>query len=208
MGEFDQVNKSKKKFLLFCSVLTLLVAVSGVILWCCRASEHHEKAVDTLENFLIDDTLYAREIAVAAEKHGVPPLLIKALIKKESRFDANCRGKAGEIGLMQIIPSASVADWARVNKCAIPSEKELFEPAKNLDIGCWYLAVKLKKWKKYRYGMELALAEYNAGAKNTARWKPETLNGEVRKRIDFPLTRKYVTEIMHDYREYLIESKQ
>ena len=52
MGEFDQVNKSKKKFLLFCSVLTLPVVVSGVILWCCGASEHHEKAVYMLRNSL------------------------------------------------------------------------------------------------------------------------------------------------------------
>ena len=155
---------------------------------------------------LVDDTRFSEEIAAVAQKHGIPPQLVRALIFQESRFDPNARGGKGEIGLMQILPRGAVADWAKFHKVPLPREKELFKPAKNLEIGCWYLARAIKKWKDYRYGMELALAEYNAGAKNSARWKPEKKNDEVIHRIDFPSTRKYVTEIMHDYREYLIQA--
>jgi soluble lytic murein transglycosylase len=155
---------------------------------------------------VIDDTLYADEIKAAAKKHGLPPELVRALIKKESRFRADQIGEAGEVGLMQILPQGAAAEWARVNKCKVPDKNELQDVKTNLEIGCWYLARAIKKWKDYRYGMELALAEYNAGAKNSARWKPEKKNDEVIHRIDFPSTRKYVTEIMHDYREYLIQA--
>lgn len=209
MGSGGQVKQEKKKLLLFCLILFGITVVSGVVLWLAgRYDQSSNKAVESLEEFLIDDTQFAGEIAEAAQKYDLPPQLVKAVIKRESRFNPRVRGKAGEIGLMQILPSGAIADWARVHKCPVPPEEELFKVSTNLEIGCWYLSLKLKKWKGYRYGMELALAEYNAGAKNSSRWKPEKKNGEVMNRIDFPQTKKYVEEIMHDYREYLIESKR
>lgn len=183
--------------------LTVLVVLCGgaVFLY-----QRYGKNKRELKNMVIDDTLYADEIKAAAKKHGLPPELVRALIKKESRFRADQIGEAGEVGLMQILPQGAAAEWARVNKCKVPDKDELQDVKTNLEIGCWYLARAIKKWKDYRYGMELALAEYNAGAKNSARWKPEKKTDEVIHRIDFPSTRKYVTEIMHDYREYLIQA--
>lgn len=200
------MKKGQKKFLLFLLVIIVLTVLSGAVLFWYSSSS--ETVTEPWENLFVDDSLYAKEIAAAAAKYDLPPLLVRALIKKESRFDPKTRGKAGEVGLMQVLPSGAVADWARVNKVAMPSVEELSDVSLNLEIGCWYLSRKMKKWEKYRYGMELALAEYNAGGKNSARWKPETLTGEVIPRIDFPTTKKYVIEIMHNYREYLIESKK
>ena len=39
--------------------------------------------------------------------NGVYPPLLKAVIWKESRFDASARGSKGEIGLMQVMPSTA-----------------------------------------------------------------------------------------------------
>lgn len=160
-----------------------------------------------LRNSFIDDTKFAIEIKQAAEKHGLPPELVRALIRKESGFDPYAKGKAGEIGLMQILPSGAVADWARVNQKKVPSGSQLYNVKLNLEIGCWYLGRALNKWKNYRCGTELALAEYNAGAKNASRWKPDTPDGDVVSRIDFPLTCNYVKTIMKNYRKYLSESE-
>lgn len=158
-------------------------------------------------DLFIDDTKYSAEIKAAAKKHGLPPELVRAVVRKESGFDHGAEGKAGEIGLMQILPDGAVADWARINNRPKPAELDLFDAELNLDIGCWYLGRALRKWQKYRHGTELALAEYNAGAKNSNRWKPDTFNGKVVERIDFPVTRNYVQVIMKNYRKYCAESK-
>ena len=161
-----------------------------------------------LRDGFVDDTKFAIEIKQAAEKHGLPPELVRALIRKESGFDPYAKGKAGEIGLMQILPSGAVADWARVNQKKVPSGSQLYNVKLNLEIGCWYLGRALNKWKNYRCGTELALAEYNAGAKNSIRWKPDVPDGDVVSRIDFPVTCNYVKTIMKNYRKYLSESKR
>ena len=148
----------------------------------------------------VDETLYAAEISQAAARHAIPQNLVKALIRRESRFKANAVGRHGEIGLMQLLPSGAVAEWARVNKTVIPSDREVFDVKLNLEIGCWYLARCLRKWKRYKHGMELALAQYNAGEKHAARWKPPTEEAPVIPRISWPATRKYVKYIMADYR--------
>ncbi|MBR7120804.1 MAG: lytic transglycosylase domain-containing protein [Lentisphaeria bacterium] len=193
--------KKKRKFrpvYLLIPALLAAFALSAVWYWQNRLAEN-----DVIGELFYDDTLYADEIREAAGKYDLPPELIRALIKKESRFNARATGKAGEVGLMQILPRGAVADWARINKCRPPSREELFNVRTNLDIGCWYLARAMRKWEKYRYRMHLALAEYNAGAANTARWKPADPKGEVLSRIDFPGTREYVRDIMESYYGYV-----
>lgn len=160
-----------------------------------------------LRDGFVDDTKFAFEIKSAAEKYGIPPELVRAVVYKESRFDPLAEGKAGEIGLMQVLPGGAVADWARLNNRKAPPQFRLYDVQLNLEIGCWYLGRALEKWKAYRCGTELALAEYNAGAKNASRWKPDTPDGDVVSRIDFPLTCNYVKTIMKNYRKYLSESE-
>ena len=151
----------------------------------------------------VDDTRYDAEIAAAAAKHNIPMALVRAVIRRESRFVADTRGSKGEIGLMQILPSGAGAEWARVNKCPRPTAMELYDVETNLDIGCWYLARALKRWKDYRHGTELALAEYNAGFRNVRKWAPKDRNAEVIPRIGFRGTKEYVTTIMKYYQQEL-----
>ena len=196
----------KKRSSFFCfACLVILVALCGAAILAWR---HYKNQKHELKNLLTDDTLYDKEIRNAANKHGLPPELVRAVIKQESRFQNDKVGEAGEIGLMQILPRGAAAEWARVNKCPMPSSAELKKVEVNLDIGCWYLARAMKRYQEYRYCTELALADYNAGTRNASRWKPADKNGEMIHLIDFPTTRKYVTEIMHNYREYLIAAKR
>ena len=143
------------------------------------------------------------EVKRYAAKHKVPAALICAVIDQESSFDPFATGKAGEIGLMQLMPpgkSGAPEEWARVFRVECPSRWKLYRIDTNINIGCWYLSRALKKWQKYRCGTELALVEYNAGAKNANLYKPETLDGDVISRIKIASTRKYVSEIMAKYR--------
>src|SRR5215472_13330695 len=50
---------------------------------------------------------YLPYVMEASQKTGLPPDLIIAQMRQESGFDANAKGKAGEIGLMQIMPSTA-----------------------------------------------------------------------------------------------------
>ena len=51
------------------------------------------------------------QIRDAARHHRLPPALVKAVVWKESRFDPGVRGRAGEIGLMQVTEVAA-QEWA------------------------------------------------------------------------------------------------
>ena len=170
-------------------IVTLIAA------WQCRALLNPK-------NWFVDEHGYDAEIGAAAKKHRLDPELVRALIYQESRFKANRRGSHGEIGLMQVLPSGAAAEWARVNKRRRPYNWELFDVELNLEIGCWYLARALNRWKDYRHGTELALAQYNAGEKRAREWAPKRKDGEVLPQVKIASTKKYIIEIMERYRSY------
>ena len=143
------------------------------------------------------------EIRRYAAKHKLPAGLVAAVVNRESAFDSLATGRAGEIGLMQLMPPGKPGapeEWARVHKRKCPSRLKLYRVDTNINIGCWYLARAIRRWKRYRCAYELALIEYNAGLKNAEKCKPETLDGEVIPLIKIPSTRKYVTEIMANFK--------
>jgi soluble lytic murein transglycosylase len=147
---------------------------------------------------------YDALIEEAASRHCVDPCLVKAVIWKESNFNCYARGGKGEVGMMQVLPNAAAADWAKEHKIALPLTGALFNPRLNLEIGVWYLAGRLKKWKKYKNCYEeLALAEYNAG-NVVKKWVPADVNGSVIDRITYPSTKNYVSSIMNKYETYSV----
>ncbi len=151
---------------------------------------------------------YDQYIYAAAKKHNVEPALIKAVISQETRFQADARGKAGEVGLMQIIPDKAVADWALAHNVEIPCDGVLFKPQVNIDIGTWYLKQGLKRWRKYKYYRELALCQYNAGGSWAAKWAPAKLDEPFIEKISIASTKQYVKRIMGKYRKYNIENSR
>ena len=154
-------------------------------------------------DWLVNDRLFSDEIRAAALKHKLDPQLVRSVVFQESRFDPFAIGKAGEIGLMQLMPPGKPGapeEWARVHRVKCPSRWKLFRIDTNINIGCWYLARALKKWQRYRCCTELALIEYNAGSKYADLYKPENYDGEVIPRIKIVSTKKYVSEIMANYR--------
>src|SRR5437660_109684 len=132
---------------------------------------------------------------VATERH-LDPMLVKAVIWRESRFDPRKIGTAGERGLMQVSEVAA-NDWARQNHVDNFRVEELFEPKTNLEVGAWYLQRAFQHWQGQADPTPFALAEYNAGATRAQRWAggadtSAMREDDFRSNIDFPNTRKYV----------------
>lgn len=152
-------------------------------------------------------TRYDDLIADLARKHGVDPLLIKAIVWRESAFQTEKVGTSGERGLMQV-GDAAARDWAQAQKIEAFAATDLFDPKTNLDAGSWYFKKALVRWKQKSDPIPFALAEYNAGHVRMERWISQTGRGEeattadLLKAIDFPSTRKYVEDITARYHFY------
>lgn len=97
---------------------------------------------------------YADIIARHAAANGVPAGLAKAVVRIESNFRANARGRAGEIGLMQIKHSTARAMGYG------GSAKGLYDPETNIKYGMKYLGLARKLGDGSVCG---TILKYNAG---------------------------------------------
>jgi len=143
-------------------------------------------------------------IGPAALENNVDPLLIRAIIWRESRFQPRVRGLNRERGLMQLTPGVA-AEWARVRHTDPIEPDALFDPNTNIEIGTWYFARMLKHWEGLENAEVFALAEYNAGRSNALKWVDPDAPGDAaafRERIGFPSTRRYVDAILVKYEAY------
>jgi soluble lytic murein transglycosylase-like protein len=91
-----------------------------------------------------------RLIFDTAEREGVDPRFVHAVIWQESRYEPEAHSHAGAVGLMQLMPAT-----AERFGC-----DDRNDPAKNVEAGTKYLSWLLKRFSG---NVELALAGYNAG---------------------------------------------
>lgn len=105
------------------------------------------KSPDSLESYFQE----------AADTYGVPIALIKAVAKAESDFNPNCVSGAGAQGVMQLMPATAKGLGV----------KDAFNARENILGGTKYLA---KMLSRYDGSVKLALAGYNAGSGNVAKY--------------------------------------
>jgi len=116
-----------------------------------RTVERSIPVVTTEETFRLSPDYDCDAIILeAADRYGLAPGLIRAVIQAESAFDATAVSTAGAQGLMQLMPAL---------------QKELgvddpFNPRQNIMAGSQYLSALLNY---YGGDLPLALASYNAG---------------------------------------------
>lgn len=93
----------------------------------------------------------------AADKYGVPVNLIKAIGKAESGFNKNAVSRCGAQGIMQLMPATARALGV----------SDSFDAEQNIMGGAKYISGLLKK---YNGNTTIALAAYNAGGGNVAKY--------------------------------------
>ena len=145
---------------------------------------------------------YEKVIEASAARHGVDPLLIKAIIFTESSFIPQKVGKDGEIGLMQI-RQAAAEDWANEKKVQRPSNEEMHQPELNIEIGTWYITRALKRWYKNPDFLRMALAEYNAGRSRLLEWMT-LYDQDTNMVMTHKPVGKYAEKVCRKYVEYVI----
>jgi soluble lytic murein transglycosylase len=143
-------------------------------------------------------------IRAAARRYGVEPALVKAIVWRESRFHPRARGRAQEIGLMQIREIAA-QEWADAEHLAMFAHEHCFDPATNTLAGTWYLKKLLRRYARTDNPIPYALADYNAGRGNVLKWNsgPAATNSAAfTAQIGFPGTKDYVESVMRRYAHY------
>lgn len=104
------------------------------------------------------DKAYDHLIAEAALAYNLSPTLIKAVMRTESAFNPLAVSPVGAQGLMQLMPALATEMGVQ----------DAFDPRQNVMGGAKYLRRLLNA---YDGNLALALASYNAGPGNVARYK-------------------------------------
>lgn len=143
-------------------------------------------------------------IRAAARRYGVEPALVKAIVWRESRFNPDVRGRAGELGLMQIQEIAA-GEWADAEHIRTFDHAHCLDPHTNTLAGTFYLAKLLRRYTRTDNPLPYALADYNAGRGNVVKWNngaAATNSAVFLAQITFPSTRNYIAAVLGRYERY------
>ena len=124
--------------------------------------------------------VYDKPINDACIKHGIDPLLVKAIIKAESDFNTQTVSVKGARGLMQLMPET--ADDMGV--------ADIDDPQNNIDGGVKYLKRLMGIFKS---DLKLVVAAYNAGENAVIKYKSVP---------PFKETRQYVKKVLKYLNDY------
>ncbi len=190
LSYYKPAKSGFKIILFFLSLMGLIFSASGLSLAQSMESDdleflsctqpEYNKALPETASKKAKESRFDPIIIKAANRHGVDPAIIKAIIKAESRYNPKALSKRGAKGLMQLMPKTAKALGV----------KDSFNPVHNIDGGTKYFKELLTK---FGGKMEYAIAAYNAGYTKVRKYKGIP---------PFRVTRKYVRKVIRYYEEY------
>jgi soluble lytic murein transglycosylase-like protein len=138
---------------LWISVLLLWIRASPLYAPNVLHPAYHPATFTWSQRYRIQPRL-AELILVAADRHHIPYSIAMRLVRRESTFRPKARGRAGEIGLTQVLPSTAEDMMPGV------TQEQLFNPHINVEVGFRYL-----EWIRQRYPTDWrkTLTAYNQG---------------------------------------------
>jgi soluble lytic murein transglycosylase len=140
-------------------------------------------------------------VRVSAEREGLDPLLVQALIRQESAFAARAVSPVDAQGLMQLMPSTA-SEVAAERGLPPPDRARLTDVGTNVMLGTALLRRLLAQYD----GSEIkALAAYNAGEDAVSKWEGrygQREDDEFVELISFRETKRYVKGVLENYQVY------
>lgn len=146
---------------------------------------------------------YRAALGAAEEEHGLPPLLLQALAREESAFDAEVVSWAGAYGLTQLLFSTGQRTGEKLEPpVRLEDPEELLEPELNARLGGALFASLMQRYKGYP---PLCLVAYNAGEEFAGTlWRRHAAHDFDRfaEEITIRETRSYVKRVLKTYGVY------
>ena len=142
---------------------------------------------------------YLDRVLEEARRHRLSPLLLYAVMRQESLFDPHAVSSARARGLMQIIPPTAREIAEALGQPY--QESWLHRPAVSIAFGAYYLA---RQRDRFGGNLWVALAAYNGGPGNAARWWA-TARGDpdlFYERITLEETRRYLERVVEHLAVY------
>lgn len=124
---------------------------------------------------------FAGLIEDAAQRHGLDPALLHAVIRAESSYNPEAVSHKGAIGLMQLMPATA----------ARYGVQDPYNPMENIHGGARYLSDLIEMFQS---DITLAVAAYNAGENNVIKYGHRI--------PPFHETQDYVTRVLGYYNRY------
>ena len=133
--------------------------------------------------------------------YEIDPLFVAAMIREESRFNADIVSYAGAIGLMQIMP-ANGPEFAGRLKIPRFNTKMLYDPDINIQMGSWYMKSLMDQFDNNH---ALVAGAYNGGPGRMRRWiKAKQIPDldEFIEDIGIDQTRRHIKKVIDSYLIY------
>ena len=141
---------------------------------------------------------YADLLQKHTTKYEIDPLFVAAMIREESRYNADAVSYAGAIGLMQIMP-ANGPEFASRLKIPRFNTKMLYNPDINIQMGSWYMKSLMNQFDNNH---ALVAGAYNGGPGRMRRWiKAKQIPDldEFIEDIGIDQTRRHIKKVIDSY---------
>ncbi len=129
------------------------------------------------------------------------PVLLLAMIKEESHFDAKATSSVGARGLMQLMPQTA-NEVKNAYGLVYPDANYLYNPRYNIQLGSIYMS----KLKKMHNGSDFySVLSYNGGAGMVNAWKNNITydyRDDLLEQIPYPETQNYLKKVYKAYWNY------
>jgi soluble lytic murein transglycosylase len=143
---------------------------------------------------------YDDSLQSAAALGRVPQLLLAALVRQESAWDAQAVSSADAVGLTQVTEPTGRQIAAALGRPWMP--EMLLVPSTALEFGAYYLGEQLAHFDG---NLAAAIAAYNGGPGSAARWlnaQPIPGVDGFLIAIDFQETQRFVDRVLENYAWY------
>ena len=160
-----------------------------------------------------------------AQKWGIPPALILAIVHTESSFNPLARSHIPAFGLMQIVPVSAGKDVSKelYGSQRLLSPDYLYDPENNIEAGSVYLYLLLNRYfdkvAEDTSRFYMAVSAYNTGPGNVARamsnttrltaasnaanrLNPDQVYQRLQQNLPAQETRNYLTKVTERYTQY------